>query len=96
MKSPTYRLQGFHGVINHSSLPAWLLYDTNSETPEYIDALVASGDYFITLATTLDEISELVKAGTPQAGLQLESLTRTLLYLQRYYTIVRKTADPRQ
>lgn len=46
-----------------------------------IDASVKSGEYFLTLATILDNISDHP---------ELQQITRDLLYLQRYYKIIRR------
>jgi hypothetical protein len=53
------------------------------------DALAASGDYFITLATALDKIAQsLPHDGAEQ--IQIESLVSTLFYLQKHYVIIAK------
>lgn len=60
-----------------------------------LDALVASGDCFVTLATQLDSINhQLATAGSEQP--ELERAVRALLYLQRHYTISKKQPDYRQ
>jgi hypothetical protein len=57
--------------------------DDNLETA----ALVASGDYFITLATRLDKLSQDLAKTSPAAHLELEKIIKQLTYLQRHYTI---------
>ena len=60
-----------------------------------VDALVASGDCFITIATQLDDISH--QSGTkPEDVSDLEEIIRTLIYLQRHYAITKKTPNYRQ
>lgn len=52
-----------------------------------IDAMAASGDYFITLATRLDKLAQ----GLPQDSaeqIELEHIVRTLFYLQEHWELV--------
>lgn len=54
------------------------------------DAQVASGDYFATLATALDNVA----LGLPRSSTQrieLEQLIDNLLYLDKSYSVVPKT-----
>ncbi|MDB5185020.1 MAG: hypothetical protein JWN38_828 [Candidatus Saccharibacteria bacterium] len=70
----------------------------DSEVPERnmtIDALVASGDCFITIATALDQYAHLHASGQTVPA-ELEDAITTLLYLQRNYRAVRKPSDYRQ
>jgi hypothetical protein len=56
-----------------------------------VEALVASGDCFITLATELDRISEALDTTDPKhTKLELEKITRILLYLQQHHKVVSK------
>ena len=57
-----------------------------------LDALAASGDLFITLATQLDEAS----ADPEHYSAKLQELTRILLYMQRNYKVVRQQPNYRQ
>jgi hypothetical protein len=54
------------------------------------DALVASGDYFATVATILDHISQSLAKGKHAEHATLERLISELLYVQRNYYIGRK------
>ncbi len=65
-------------------------------SPSEVKALVASGDCFVTLATTIDEIAQSLTVDKDKATPQLEKLTAILVYLQRHYKITGKTADHRQ
>lgn len=72
-----------------------LLHDHAIEQDNFaIDALAASGDCFVTLASQLDELThqQMSTAQHPQ----LEDMVRTLLYLQRHYAVVKKPANYRQ
>jgi soluble P-type ATPase len=56
-----------------------------------IDVLVASGDYFGSLATSLDSLSqELSNDGKDTEHVILEKIINTLLYIESKYTITRK------
>lgn len=71
------------------------LYDHNAKADGYAaDALAASGDLFITLATQLDELTHA--ADSTRCNLVLEDIIRTLIYLQRHYAVVKKPANYRQ
>ena len=68
-----------------------------ADEPDYnlLDALVASGDCFVTLATQLDSTSKHLLADSPGHE-SLESVIRSLLDLQRRFRIIKKPADYRQ
>lgn len=70
------------------------LHDGSEDTALKVDALAASGDCFITVATELDALTH---AALPESvRLKLEDTIRTLLYLQRNYAVVKKQSDYRQ
>lgn len=96
MSSITYSLSFADHLLSHGPGRTRLMRDFIDENPEGVGALVASGDCFITLATTLDEVVETLSSADEIARPQLERLVRTLLYLQRHYKITRKTPDYRQ
>jgi hypothetical protein len=54
------------------------------------DALVASGDYFVTLATALDQLSQTLAEHHQPEHMPLERLINDLMYLQRNYQISKK------
>jgi len=56
-------------------------------------ALVASGDYFETLAAQLEQIAAIVPAGSPELHL-LQDAVGQLLYLQKEYMIVPRPPGP--
>jgi hypothetical protein len=98
-KIDDYSLKSDDVVISHAPAPVFALRDL-SERPSSleIEALVASGDCCVTLATKLDEITESLLHDAPEskASKQLENMTVILLHLQRHYKIVRKQSDYRQ
>lgn len=72
-----------------------LLHDHGMEQDNFAaDALAASGDCFVTLATQLDELTHH-HVSTAQHPV-LEDMVRTLLYLQRHYAVVKKPSNYRQ
>jgi hypothetical protein len=72
-----------------------LLRDGLDERDIELDALAQSGDCFITLATTLDELTH--QHALPEAvKSRLESATRSLIYLQQHYKVEKKHPDYRQ
>jgi hypothetical protein len=76
-----------------------LLHDySEDERNLEVDALVASGDCFITLATALDDIDKTLPGATEavQTRPELERFIRTLLYLQRHYSVQKKKPNYRQ
>ena len=79
-------------LLHHAPSRLGLVRDfTDDDSPESIEVLVASGDCFVTLASLLDAASELAKKDLDTAILPLlERITRTLIYLQRYYEVDRK------
>jgi len=67
-----------------------LFRDKPVDTEEqYLSALVASGDYFVTLAVTLEEIAFALPAGCV-AQYQLQDIIGQLLRLQNHYEIGKK------
>ncbi len=91
MSSATYQFRLFDTVLTHTRWGRPQLVHDYAGDAEEVDALVASGDCFITLATTLDKNTDLLTVDSPTIAPELQKLTRTLLYLQRHYKITRKT-----
>lgn len=90
-----YRLaSSFIGLLHGWGRGGVVHDDVN--TPAEVQALVASGDAFATLATKIDEASSQLSSDAPLVQPHLESVARTLLYLQRHYEIRRKPSDYRQ
>ena len=60
-----------------------------------VEALVASGDCMIALATEIDNISEtFAKMNPNHVKLELEKVTRILLYLQQHYKLLPTDKPP--
>lgn len=87
----TYVLSTSHvGILRHYPAPALWFGDYSSRDPE-LDAIARSGDYFITLATKLENIAtELPETSTAASSLALSKLAQELEYMQRHYEILRK------
>jgi hypothetical protein len=77
----------------HGLQPSALVNDAELHLYQMqVEALVASGDLFVTLATELDNISEtLARMDSSHIRLELEKLTRILLYLQQHHKVIPKT-----
>lgn len=74
-----------------------LLHDgDNPDDATQIDAMVASDDCFITLATQLDALTHDEPTLTLSQQTAIEPIVRTLIYLQRQYQIVKKQPNYRQ
>lgn len=80
--------------------PGWLTADNPSnawwvrEVPDdpqelHLQALVASGDYFETLAATLEQVAAGIPANSVEQY-QLQHIVGQLLYLQRHYDIKKR------
>lgn len=66
--------------------------DTRVEETDYeVDALVRSGDYFVTLATILDQLGGGIKDYHVRSN--IEELVSELIYLQDNYQITKAKKD---
>lgn len=91
-----YWLQPQAGLLFHGTAKPGMVAEDALDSADAVQALVASGDCFVTLATIVDEAAEAT-APDSHISSQLEKVTATLLYLQRHYEIRRKpAADHRQ
>jgi len=91
-QSITYQLPTLTGVMSHSWFNVALLRDAampQEKTSYALDARVQSGDYFVTLATTLDELGK--NASDHDVRLALEDAVSELIYLQDNYSITKNT-----
>jgi hypothetical protein len=81
-----YQLPTFTGLLNHG-YDVSLLHDQEKQAKDKIelDAQVRSGDYFITLATNLDLLSQNVTNRYIRAS--LDTIVLDLVYLQNNYNI---------
>lgn len=85
-----YQLPTFSGLIRHGAGKQWFVRDTAQEevASSELDAQVHSGDYFVLLATKLDQLSSSPASLSVRLG--LEEIVSDLLYLQQAYKIVKK------
>jgi hypothetical protein len=96
MSASTYSLRPDDKLLLHGRKLPTLLHDHNELSHTDIEALVASGDCLVTLATALDQTTEFIKTEPEAVRLQTERVISTLLYMQRHYKLVRKTSDHTQ
>jgi hypothetical protein len=93
MPKANYSLNLNDLFTHHGLQSSGLLHDADLHLSQMqVEALVASGDCFVTLATELDNIAETLIVTDPNhTKLELEKLTRILLYLQQHYKVAQKT-----
>lgn len=85
----TYQLQTNDTIWTHNILRHWFVRDFDTEHLDDLKAQVASGDYFITLATKLDDLSQQLAEVHPAGHITLEKIIADLSYLQNNYRIKR-------
>ncbi len=86
----TYTIPASQHTITHTNDKLTLLLDgVDRRELNQIDAMAASGDYFITLATRLDLLA-LNMAPDSSEQIEIENLVLTLFYLQKHYSIIAK------
>lgn len=90
--SLSYQLPSFTGVISHGWLRPAFVRDTEEaeDTPRVtgkLEVQVRSGDYFVTLASELDQLSRDVKDYKIRED--LEDIVSDLIHLQDNYTITK-------
>jgi len=71
-------------------LPVWLLRDGSSMDRQELVAHIRSGDYFITLATLLDVVSDSLTGENEAEGAVLQQLIENLIYIDKSYKLVKK------
>jgi len=93
MNNTVYSLDSAAGMAssdgNAWDLPALLNDMADQREFNQADALAASGDYFVTLATKLDMISQSLPRDSAEQ-IEIENLIQTLFYLQKHYKLVAK------
>jgi len=85
----TYAIQLGACLVFEDHRSALILRDIPSDRSYELRAQVASGDYFIALATRLDQISQHLD--DPDARLHLEQIIADLNHLYTYYEVCQKT-----
>ena len=80
----------------HSGLrwgvPKWLADIDDSDHRKAFtadDALAASGDCFVTVATRLDKLAQSLEQDSVEQ-IEIEHIVRSLLYLQDHYAVIAK------
>lgn len=84
-----YKLRS-HDLVSARSRQLQLFRDLPDEYAAELQTRVASGDYFIVLATQLDLLSQELAETDPNAQMQLERIITDLAYLHARYEIHRK------
>jgi hypothetical protein len=91
--SVTYQLNlDTPATLGHADeMPPWLAdFDVSDEAIErefnVIDAMAASGDFFVTLATRLDTIAQGLAQDSAEQ-IEIEHLVKMMFYLQDNYGI---------
>jgi hypothetical protein len=91
----TYHLEPNDTVMNDdrtsTKLPkSWVAHDFAEEYRFELKAQIASGDYFILLATRLDALSQELEKREPNAHIVLERTISDLSFLHENYLIGKK------
>jgi hypothetical protein len=79
------------GLVTHyytDALP--LLARDRADWNEQLDAFVSSGDYLITLLTTLESILDEVPKRDAATRIALEKVVHDLEYIERKYTVTKR------
>ncbi len=86
-----YRLRSADLVLSHGPGAVSWVHDI-ADGREYIeaDALAASGDYFMVLATKLDLLAQSLPRDSSEQ-IEVEHLVTTLFYLEKHYKVVAKS-----
>ncbi len=86
-----YQLTSSAGtLLSHYDTVQSLVRDSDEEAEMLMQARVRSGDYFMTLATELDQVAHsLAERGAPEAH-ELERLVAELLYVNQNFTVCKK------
>ncbi len=93
MSGMPYALRPTFGLWTHGKQPPSLLLDSGSEedaSRELLEVQIRSGDYFVTLATILDDINQSLPAEYDLIKPILERRILDLLYLQAHYQITKR------
>jgi hypothetical protein len=89
----SYQLQQFSGILRHSKRRETLVRDSDEwlvNAKQGVDAQVRSGDYFVTLATVLDQLGRELDYATRS---RMEDLVSDLIYLQDNYEISKNNSQ---
>lgn len=91
MTSATYSINLGGSLLSHGPGEAGLSWLNDADGRQYTeaDALAASGDYFMVLATKLDLLAQSLPRDSAEQ-IEIEHLVTDLFYLQKHYGIVAK------
>src|SRR5579883_2972770 len=91
MTNHTYTLVRTDEILSHllTEVPS-LIHDGFSLKNSRIDAESRSGDYFTTLATRLEVISQDIAKTFPSTAQVLDIITSDLEYMQNHYALAPK------
>lgn len=89
---PEYHVTPYPGIVVHGDQPVQMLHDEEGFDMNRVELLarVQSGDYLVTLATTLDIISQLLLEPNHAERDNIQKIVNDLLYLQMHYTLEKK------
>jgi hypothetical protein len=90
-----YVLEPTHypGVVTHGGGMPLMVHDGDGFDMDRVEliASVRSGDYLVTLATTLDIISQLLLTANHAERDNLQKIVNDLLYLNSHYELKKKS-----
>ncbi len=87
----TYDLSVTDTVLSHGlGKLSWLNDLDDGRDYNEADALAASGDYFMVLATKLDLLAQSLPQDSAEQ-IEIEHMVTTLFYLEKHYTVVAKS-----
>lgn len=83
---PSFSLLSHWGMRRSLMVGDYIAVDTDK-----VDVQIKSGDYFVTLATSLELISQRLETEHNDVAKNIEQAVNELLYLQSGYKVVKKT-----
>lgn len=86
-RNSVYHMQPFSGVLSHFPGLQPFVRDTEENADILRQARIRSGDYFMTLATELEQLAESLSAVKAAEAPALERIVAELLYVDRNYMI---------
>ncbi len=90
MNTLTYKLSPLSGIFTHTKHIPLAICDGYDADHLELQAQIRSGDYFITLATTLDHLVQGLLPNDSAASNLLDKTINDLLYLQANFEISKK------
>ncbi len=86
----TYTMHYLTGLFGHTATVPKVVQDgIDGENIEF-QARVQSGDYFVTLATEIDKVVNLLRQADMLEAEVLETHVNELLYIDKHYKIIKK------